>query len=585
MVRQTEAILLFLSTATHFALILLPCFAACAIAVRKGLHDTVLVGLTVLVVLGISGYLAFWLWFISPQLGRLFSLCLPIASVLILILTLKRIDAAGRSTLRALLVPLALTGSAALLVVSTGFLFGGVDYPSETARTRFSHPLPPDNEIPFLFAEGLRNGKVPRPLLAEWRSSDRPPLQTGIVLSQCVYLQHPRKLQYTIISVILQSLWIFALWLFLEAFDLNSKSIALALAVCLFSGFVFLNSFYVWPKLLAAAYMLAASAVLLADRFTVALSKTTFTPLLAAVLVAFGVLAHGASVFAVLGLALTIIALKRRITLSSLILIGVGVFCLYLPWMLYQKLYDPPGDRLLKWHLAGVIAVNSQSFIQAFTTTYKDLTFHQFLNNKLANLETVADHQREYWHSILQLMRELTRGGSRNSALIAQATADLRALGFFFFVPSLGFLVIGPLSLLVGIRRRYRSREWKAGGIAWLYVAFTTAVWCLLIFLPGSTVLHTTAYVMVLLAFAGSIIALWAASPWLALVLGVLQIGFNFLLYILFMPLPLPTGSPDQASLRFGTLTLALLSLVCSCLLLRTIARRQTSLPSVNAQP
>jgi len=70
MVRQTEAILLFLSTATHFALILLPCFAACAIAVRKGLHDTVLVGLTVLVVLGISGYLAFWLWFISPQLGR-----------------------------------------------------------------------------------------------------------------------------------------------------------------------------------------------------------------------------------------------------------------------------------------------------------------------------------------------------------------------------------------------------------------------------------------------------------------------------------------------------------------------------------
>jgi hypothetical protein len=289
-------------------------------------------------------------------------------------------------------------------------------------------------------------------------------------------------------------------------------------------------------------------------------------------------------VFAVLGLALTIIALKRHMAVRSLIIMGVGVFCLYLPWILYQKLFDPPGDRLLKWHLAGVIVVNSQSFIQAFTAAYKELTFHQFLNNKLANLETIADHQAEYWHSILQLMRELTRGGSRNTALIAQTTADLRALWFFFFVPSLGFLVVGPISLIVGIRRRYRSREWKVGAMAWLYVALTAAVWCLLIFLPGSTVLHTTAYVMVLLAFAGSILALWAVSRWLALTLGALQIGFNFLLYVLFMPPPL-IGSPNQASLRFGTLTLALLSLVCTCLLLRSIARSRISPTPVSGQP
>jgi hypothetical protein len=583
-VQPAEAILLFLATATHFALILLPCLAACAFAVRKGLHDTFLVGLTALVVLGISGYLAFWLWFISPQLGRLFSLCLPIASALLLIYIFRHIDAAGRSMLRALLIPMALTGSAALLVVSTGFLFGGVGNPAETAQTRFSHPLPPDNDIPFLFAEGIRTGKVPKPLLSEWRSSDRPPLQTGIVLSQYAYLQHPRKLQYTIISVILQSLWIFALWLFLAAFDLNPKSIALALAVCLFSGFVFLNSFYVWPKLLAAAYMLAASAVLLADRFTVALSKTTFTPMLTAALLAFGVLAHGASLFAVLGLALTVIALRRQLAVRSLIIMVVALSCLYLPWMLYQKLYDPPGDRLLKWHLAGAMAVDSRSFIQTFTTVYKELTFQQFLNNKLVSLETVADHQGEYWHSTLQLVRELVRGDSQSAALIAQATGNLRGLWFFFFVPSLGFLMVGPISLIVGIRRHYRSREWKAGAMAWLDVAFTAAVWCLLIFLPRDTIIHTSAYVMVLLAFAGSIVALWAVSRWLSLILGALQIGFNFLLYVLFMP-PVRTGSPDQGSLRFGTLTLALLSLACTCLLLRSVARSRTSPTSISGQP
>jgi hypothetical protein len=578
-VRSAEAILLFLSTATHFALILLPCFAACAFAVRKGLRDTVLVGLVALTAIGLSGYLAFWVWFMSPQLGRLFSVCLPIASALILVWAVRGLEAAARTTLKALLIPMALTGSAALLVVSTGLIFGGLKSPSQTAQTRFSHHLPPDNNIPFLFAERLRKGNVPRPLVGDWHSSDRPPLQTGIVLSQWVYLQHPRKLQYTIISVLVQSLWIFALWLFLAAFDLNSRSIALALAVCLFSGFVFLNSFYVWPKLLAAAYMLAASAVLLPHRFNTTLSKTTFTPLLTAALLAFGVLAHGASMFAVLGLALTIIALKKHIAIKSLLIIGVGVFCLYLPWILYQKVFDPPGDRLLKWHLAGVIAIDSRSFIQTFTTAYKGLTFHQFLDNKLANLKTIADHQAEYWHSILLLIHELMRVGSRNTTLIAQAAADLRALWFFFFVPSLGFLLIGPISLIVGIRRRYRSREWKAGAIAWLYVAFTAAVWCLLIFLPGSTVLHTTAYVMVLLAFAGSIIALWAVSPWLALILGSLQIGFNFLLYVVFMP------PPPQSSLRLGTLTLALLSLVCTCFLLIRLARRHNSAIDPKTEP
>lgn len=585
--RHDEAILLFLSTVTHFALILLPCFAVCAVAVHKGLHDAVLVGLIALVVLGISGYLAFWLWFISPHLGRVFSSCLPIASVLILLWTLKRLNAADRRTLRALRIPTVLTGSAALLVVSTGFLFGGVDNPLETARTRFSHRLQLDNEIPLLLAEGIRNGHVPKPLLRDWRSSDRPPLQTGIVLSQCAYLNRPRELQYTIISVILQSSWIFALWLFLTAFNLNPKLIALTLAVCLLSGFVFLNSFYVWPKLLAAAYMLAASTALLADRFHVAVNKTTFTPLLTGALAALGVLAHGASVFAILGLGLTILALKRQIALKSLLIMAVALFCLYLPWTLYQRLYDPPGDRLLKWHLAGVEHPDPRPFLQVFTSAYGQLSFRQFLRNKSANLEAVADHQSEYWRYVFELLPELAKHDPNNAPLISQTTRTLRVLCFFFFVPNLGFLAFGPISLLVGIRRRYRSREWKAGAVAWLYVVLTATVWCILMFIPGKTVIHQSAYVMVLLGFAGSLAALWAVAPWLAAILGALQIGFNFLLYVLLMPplVPLPTGLPSQGSMRLGTLTLALFSLIGTCLLLRSLAWSSASRTSVNGQP
>ena len=36
---------------------------------------------------------------------------------------------------------------------------------------------------------------------------------------------------------------------------------------------------------------------------------------------------------------------------------GLLALVLYAPWLAYQRLYDPPGDRLLKWHLAGVTEV------------------------------------------------------------------------------------------------------------------------------------------------------------------------------------------------------------------------------------
>jgi hypothetical protein len=572
-----EAITLLLSTVTHFALILLPCFAACAFVVRKGVDDIVVVGLVALIAIGASGYLAFWLWFFEPQLGHVFSLCLPIAAALFLIWTVPRLDAAGRSTLKALLAPLGLTGAAALLVLSTGFMFGGVETPFNTAGARFSHALPIDNQLPYLFAEGIRTGRVPKPLTSGWQSSDRPPLQTGIVLSQCVYLWHPQILQYTVISVILQSLWIFALWLFLAAFDLDSRAIGLALTVCILSGFVFLNSFYVWPKLLAGAYILGFSAILLPGRFMPVLRENTLLPLFAGSLVALGLLAHGGSVFAIFGIILTLVSLRRRIGLRALLLIGITCFSLYLPWILYQKLYDPPGDRLVKMHLAGVAGVDSRPFIQVFTSAYRNLTFHQFLENKLANVHAVADHQTEYWHGVLQLLRQLKRSDPNSTALLAQTSGALRALCFFFFVPNLGFLVLGPVSLVLGIHQRYRSREWKTAAIIWLYVALTAAIWCLVMFIPGLTVIHTSTYAMILLAFAGSILALWAVSPWLAVVVGSLQIEINFLLYISFLKPETPFGALNPSSLRFGTMTLALLALVCTFLLLKRLARALNS--------
>jgi hypothetical protein len=103
-------------------------------------------------------------------------------------------------------------------------------------------------------------------------------------------------------------------------------------------------------------------------------------------------------------------------------------------------------------------------------------------------------------------------------------------------------------------------------------------------FIPGMTVIHTSTYAVILLAFAGSILALWAVSPWLAVVLGSLQIEINFLLYISFLRPDTPFGALHPSSLRFGTITLALLSLMCNFFLLKSLVLRQTAVPPISAQ-
>ncbi len=74
------------------------------------------------------------------------------------------------------------------------------------------------------------------------------------MLAHFPLFRRPREQGYTVISVLAQSLWIFGLWLLLSALELNPRAISMALAACLFSGFAFLNTFFVWPKMLAAAY-------------------------------------------------------------------------------------------------------------------------------------------------------------------------------------------------------------------------------------------------------------------------------------------------------------------------------------------
>lgn len=560
----------------------LPCLAVCGFFILRGARNVCFLGLVVLSTTGAIGYFSFWVWFISPRLGRRLSVWLPILFVAALLFAIRRMDKTGRLLLKALLTPIALTATVALMVLTAGFLYGGLLDPLETAWTRFSHPLPPDNTIPYLFAEGIARGHVPKPLIADWESSDRPPLQTGLILSEFAYLRseqnYPRsELNYTVVAVLLQSLWVIGLWTLLMAFDLDRRAVALTFSVCVFSGFVFLNSIYVWPKLLAAAYTLGVVAILMGGRFGVPRLESTVLAVLAGALAAFGLLAHGGSMFALLGVGFTMLILRIRVSLRSLAISALTLGAFYLPWILYQKVYDPPGDRLLKYHLAGVESITHRAFLPVLAAAYKSLSVEQILHNKLANMMTVGGHGLEYWSQMLTLIGLLS-GANHNSTVVAATASGLRAQDFFYLVPNLGLLVLGIPAFVFGLRRRSRSAEYRLAISMWLFVALTAVCWCLLMFKAESALLHQGTYVMVLLAYAGSTLALWAASRLLAVIVAALQIASQFLLYAFTMRMPLTNVLPD-GTLRPATLVLALFCVAAFFIL---IVRPKTILTNVN---
>ncbi len=133
------------------------------------------------------------------------------------------------------------------------------DSGADVANLRFfDSARPGDNLIPLFFAEKIYAHQPVSPICCgDWLSSDRPPLQAGIFL-----LQRPLRLlgsvglQYQLVGTVLQCLWICGVWTLLRALEAPAQRIRQVLGFLIFSGFLFYNSVYVWPKLLAATLVL-----------------------------------------------------------------------------------------------------------------------------------------------------------------------------------------------------------------------------------------------------------------------------------------------------------------------------------------
>lgn len=514
----------------------MPAAAVCAFAVRRGISRSLDLTAIGLLTVGFTGYGAFWAYFFNDCLGLIFSYgvaFVSLAYVAYASVWLRR--KANFAPLRHMSIPLLLLATASVFIVSLGFVYGKSDPVQGFAAARFGPPtLDLDNFLPKIFADGVYSGHIPRPMYGDWLSSDRPPLQTGIAVFEYPWTHPDRDLAYQLLGVVLQLTFLTALWAYLDAAGINRKAVALIMLSALFSGFTIFNSFYVWPKLLPVSFLLLTIAYL----FTGDYQQSWKTGVVVGAAAGLALLCHGGSAFGLIGIGLAAMLLRRIPGKKCLFFAIITAASLYLPWLTYQKFYDPPGDRLLKWHLAGTVKAHPEiAFSRLLAEKYRELGWSGTLNHKLHNFVVLVDPRPDFGWGLT--IRAFIFG---NHEQRAAAIADLRFTMFIHWMWSIDLLSLGLVALLFClVMGRRKPPEYRHACILWLVTALTLVVWCLLMFGYGGTIVHQGCYLTEIAAFTAAILTFWTLNPKLAAVITCLHGAFTIVVYAVQMP-PRPVG-------------------------------------------
>lgn len=458
---------------------ILPFFAAFVLLGPRFAPDEPLRVTLALVAAGLFALAAFFAFFLSHALG----LVVVAAGLCGVVFAGTRIarQRPSLTRLRPLLAVIALAG----VVISTLYLYGGDESPEGVPAGRHDLGLPTDNLIPDIFAQRVYQRQPLHPFLEDWLTSDRPPLQTGFLLWSRPVLDAPAARIAAAISCQLAAYA--GLWVLLGALAIPCRAARLVLLACVTSGFFLLNTLYAWPKLLPAGFLLAAAGLL----YRLLRETRRASPGEIAALggcAALAMLGHGGSFFGLVALGAVYLVHggwrdRRLIAGSALVALLV-----YSPWLAYQRWVDPPGDRLLKYHLANHRDVDPRGALAVIAEAYQRVPTSEILHNKWSNVRVLFG---DFTHLAPSLGRTALEFFTGDWARAWWRFSNAMQGGeFFHLVQSLGFLVVGLPYLWL------RRREAMAAPTNYcLAVALNSVVvWCALMFGPEGTVIHQGTY-------------------------------------------------------------------------------------------
>jgi hypothetical protein len=528
---------LFLLLAKHLVLTGLPLAAAMLLAARLGVRRVPVLLATGLAASGLIGLLGFWAYYGDRLLGETFSYLVVIGAAGLVGWLLYE-GGLERGLLRALATPLMLWALGSAFLLFFGFVHGGVGEPLVTAATRFSHPLPGDNYLPLYFAEYFfqqgHHGTPPD--YASFLSSDRPPLQIGYALSQRPFGWVASQLDYQVLGVLLQQLWIVGLWALLLAARVNRVTRALVMVSVLVSDLAIVNGFFVWPKMLPAAMLLAVAALVMTPLWE-ELRGRLWAAVLIAALCALALLSHGSSIFGVIPM--IAVAAWRGIPGWRWLGVAAAVGIVLIgSWSAYQKYGDPPGNRLTKWTLAGFPGIDDRGVAETVADAYREVGLDGAIDNKLENFKTmVADKPA------VDGTRAAVESGDPETIVRA-----LRVDAFFYLLPSIGLLWLAPFAMAALRRRRREEAAWSLALSSFAVFSIGAVAWGLLLFgnVESRAIVHVCSYLIPLLGIVGCVVGLRSVLPRFAVwYVGIVAALSTALYAPAFDPAP---GTPYSAS-------------------------------------
>jgi hypothetical protein len=475
--------------------------------------------------IALCGYAVFWCGFFHPLAGRIASWFVLVVATTVLGLRWKLTQDLARLAAPVVLgTTLFVFAATALLVIYPGASF------ATTAQGRFFAGMPGDNDIPRLFADIIRGGGPAQKLGGDWLTSDRPPLQTGLALLTWPILSVfgiNLDIASATAGVWFQALWFPSVWMLLRSLGLASRA-ALGVATVLGgTGMLVFNTVYVWPKLGAAAFVVAAFVLWLRRDRAESPAAQRVCLAVAVACAMCGWLAHGGVMFSLLALGPLVIADALRRPVRHWLLAAGVVALLAGPWLLYQKLYASPGNRLIKWHLAGVVPPDARGVGQTLRDQYHAVGWRGAWEARKRNFSMLfAGDWREPFNPWANASVRRS-----NDVAFPLHTASAWTLG----LAALAWLLcLRPRLLREHARVHLLTSGWLLGGVI---------VWVALMFSPDSVFTHQGSFVTQVL-----LLTLLAAWTWLAgriffaLVAAVQWIGF-FTTWV--GPSAAPHGLPD----------------------------------------
>jgi hypothetical protein len=499
------------------------------------------------------GYLAIAAYLASPRDARIIVIALWICLAAYGGQPLISSSPGRRKLTHNVIVPAVLVLCAAAFNLSLGFMRGevmGVGGALATAQVRYTGWLPADAKLPYFFALQLLSAHRPLPhyLDGNWLSSDRPPLQTGIylVVRSLIPYSDGSALLYQVTGTVLQSFWVAALWCLLRVMRVPAAARVCTLIAVLLSGFSIVNSFFVWPKLFPAAFLVLLVAAVARSEWVSSQSRGVCGALFG-LAGGLALLGHEGSVIVLAPIALVFLVRSRgRPGLSWVLGAAVTLTVLMTPWFVYQHYYDPPGDNLTELQLAGRMpGPQDQGLVRAVEQAYGDTSAEQLIHNKIANLQTPLSHEPSEIVNLYRVASNLFASSGRGWETRTNAVRVLRNDSFFYVLPSTGTFALGLLLWpALWLRRRKRGIVGvRVASCLWLLLLMNLLFWAALLFSRGATVIHQGSYATDLIFFAAAGASIWYVSRPLLIGLTLLQVGIGLSLYAAFQP-PLPGHAP-----------------------------------------